>query len=103
MTAFWNDLQAADADVVLNGHFHVYERFAPQDGSGHATPLGLRQFTVGTGGRSLAAFGSVAANSEVRLNQSFGVLKMTLRPTSYEWQFIPTTGSQGDAGSDTCH
>ena len=102
----WNDLYAAGADIVLNGHVHNYERLAAQDPSGAADPdRGIREFVVGTGGGSHAAFPSVIQpNSEVRDASTFGVLKLTLHPTSYDWSFEPEAGKTfTDSGSGTCH
>ena len=102
---FWNPLYAAGADVVLSGHRHNYERFARQTPTGVADPVrGIRQFVVGTGGASLSSFGStIAANSEVRNDRTHGVLKLTLHPTSYDWQFVPIAGQTfTDAGSTSC-
>jgi acid phosphatase type 7 len=98
-------LYNAQADVVLNGHDHDYERFAQQDSLGNAAPgRGIREFVVGTGGRSHEDFLTNAPNTEVRFNDSFGVLRMTLHPTSYDWQFEDAAGStSGDSGTDTCH
>jgi len=102
--AFWNDLNNAGADLILNAHDHFYERFAPQDPSGVATPNGIREFILGTGGRSHLSFASIAANSEVRNNTAFGVLKVTLHPTSYDWDFVAAAGSTlNDSGSASCH
>jgi len=101
--AFWNDLYAAHADVVLAGHAHHYERFAPQTPSGAADDKGIREFIVGTGGEDFQGLGSGIANSEVRNNQTFGVLKMTLHDQSYDWQFVPIPGSSfTDSGSYPC-
>ncbi|MCE7960642.1 MAG: hypothetical protein DYH06_22295, partial [Acidobacteria bacterium ACB2] len=87
--AFWRALHEAAADVVLNGHEHSYERFAPQDPHGRADPAGgIRELVVGTGGIELRPFTTVRANSEVRDASSFGVLKLTLKPASYEWRFV---------------
>jgi hypothetical protein len=80
-------LQGHGADVILAGHEHVYERFAPQDAAGEADPRGIRQFTVGTGGRSLRDFGALEANSEAHSGDAYGVLKLTLHPTRYDWEF----------------
>ena len=97
----WDRLYAARADVVLGGHEHMYERFAPQTPSAQASAVGLRQFTVGTGGKALHGIGTVRANSEVRLFR-FGVLRMTLHPTSYEWRFQAEDGATYDSGSADC-
>jgi hypothetical protein len=103
--AFWQALYDAGVDVVLNGHQHNYERFAPQDPAGQADPhRGLRQFVVGTGGASHYGFGTPRPNSEVRNGDTFGVLKLTLRPTGYDWQFLPEAGHDfTDSGSGSCH
>jgi hypothetical protein len=99
----WRALYEAHADVVLNGHDHVYERFAPQTPDAQPQPdRGIRQFTVGTGGASLYQFSSPQPNSEVRLNHTFGVLKLTLRPADYDWEFIVLDGSIADSGTGTC-
>jgi hypothetical protein len=102
--AFWQDLYTAGAEIVLVGHDHVYERFAPQDPSERATPLGIREFIVGTGGFSHHDFFTIRPNSQVRNNDTFGVLRLTLHPNSYDWQFVPEAGKTfTDAGSTTCH
>ncbi len=100
---FWRDLYAAGADIVLNGHDHDYERFAPQNPSGAADTKGIREFVVGTGGASHYTFGAPIANSEVRDNTSFGVLKLTLHSGSYDWQFVPVAGAGfTDSGLGSC-
>jgi acid phosphatase type 7 len=102
---FWNALYNAGADVILNGHEHVYERFAPQTPNAVASAIGIRQFTVGTGGASEYAFKPAPEpNSEARNDKTQGVLKLTLRATSYDWQFIPVAGATfTDSGSTSCH
>lgn len=105
LAEFWEPLYAAGADVVLSGHRHMYERFAQQNPNGVADPgRGIRQFVVGTGGASLTSSpGSIASNSQVRNNTSHGVLKFTLHPTSYDWEFIPIAGQTfTDSGSTQC-
>ena len=100
----WDLLHAAGADVVVNGHDHDYERFAPQDPDGVADPTGgIRQFVVGTGGAELRAFGDQAANSELRAAGYFGVLRLVLHGASYEWSFLTTAGIVLDAGNTNCH
>jgi hypothetical protein len=101
----WNALSEAGAEVIVNGHDHDYERFAPQTSAGAADPAkGIRQFVVGTGGASLRSFATVRANSEVRNSTTFGVVKLTLSPSSYGWQFVPAgSGTFKDAGNGTCH
>jgi acid phosphatase type 7 len=102
MRDMWRALRQANADVVIAGHDHSYERFAPMDESGRATPDGLRQFTVGTGGAQLTSFPRMNVNSEARASV-WGVLKVTLRADSYEWEFlaVPPEGFR-DSGSGTC-
>jgi calcineurin-like phosphoesterase family protein/fibronectin type III domain protein len=103
ITPLWNALLGAGADVVLVGHEHNYERFARQDANGSATPQGIRQFVVGTGGSLLYPFGSAIANSEVRNNTTHGVLELVLHPSSYEWTFVPVAGASfRDSGSSAC-
>jgi acid phosphatase type 7 len=101
----WEALYAADVDVVLNGHDHNYQRFAPQDPNGKADPQrGIREFVVGTGGRSHYSILGPIANSEVYDDETYGVLSLTLRPESYEWRFIPVEGETfTDSGSARCH
>lgn len=98
-------LYAAHADIVVTGHDHDYERFAPQNPDGVADAgRGIREFVVGTGGKNQRPFGLIVANSEVRNADGFGVLKLTLRPDSYDWQFIPEAGKTfTDSGTGTCH
>ncbi len=98
-------LQAAGVDMLLSGHEHVYERFAPQKADGTADPeRGLRQFVVGTGGGKLGTFKTPMANSEFRYNANFGVLRLTLGQGSYGWQFMPVGGrAPVDTGTATCH
>jgi hypothetical protein len=101
----WQILYEAGADVILNGHDHSYERFAPQAPSGSADPArGIRQFVVGTGGRNLTPFPAVQPNSELRDSSSFGVLQLRLHPTSYDWQFHAIPGMPlADRGVGLCH
>lgn len=100
----WRALYDYRAAVVLNGHDHVYERFAPQNPSGAADDNGTRAFTVGTGGYSLYRFGKPLATSEARINRQFGVLKLTLRTGSYDWAFIGIDDAGVlDSGSAACH
>jgi hypothetical protein len=102
MREVWRVLRELGADVVISGHDHIYERFGRQDENGRATSGGLRQFTVGTGGADLTAVARASANSEVRFS-AHGVLKLTLSPESYSWQFVAVPPSSvADSGSDTC-
>lgn len=106
MKPLWQALYAAGADVVINGHDHDYERFAPQNPDGNADPKnGIREFVVGTGGKnSHRSFATPKANSEIRQADSFGVLKLTLHASGYAWEFVPEAGkSFHDSGSGSCH
>lgn len=105
MQRIWDILYHFRADVVISGHDHLYERFAPQDPNGKLdTKRGIRQFTVGTGGAPLYPFRTIQPNSEVRNNDSHGVIKVTLRDGGYDWQFVPVEGASfSDSGSDSCH
>lgn len=99
----WRLLNQAGVDVVLNGHDHVYERFAPQDADARPSAQGIRQFIVGTGGYSLYDRASSQRNSEVFENRTWGVLRLTLKSGSYTWEFVPVAGkSFRDAGSAAC-
>jgi len=102
---FWQLLYNANADVILNGHDHIYERFAPQTPSGTAdSTRGIREFIVGTGGSNHTSIASIAANSQVRNTSTYGILRLTLHSTSYSWQFVPISGQTfSDSGSTACH
>jgi hypothetical protein len=102
---FWQLLYNAHADLVLNGHDHIYERFSPQTPTGLSDPTnGIREFIVGTGGADHTSITTVAANSQVRNAATFGILKLTLHATSYSWQFVPQAGKTfTDSGSQACH
>jgi acid phosphatase type 7 len=102
---FWEALYDYGAELVLSGHAHVYERFAPQTPWGKADPdHGIRQFVVGTGGSTLYRFRSPRPNSEVRNANTFGVLKLTLHDGGYDWKFIPKAGKNfQDSGHGSCH
>jgi calcineurin-like phosphoesterase family protein len=102
----WQILYNHNADLILNGHDHIYERFAPQ--APNAVPdtiRGLRELIVGTGGSDHTNIpGAIAANSEVRNTDTYGILKLTLHPTSYDWQFVPEAGKTfTDSGTGACH
>ncbi len=101
----WQALYDAGADVVVSSHDHDYERFAPQTPSRAADPAyGIRQFVAGMGGKSHYGFGTIQPNSEVRNSDTYGVLKFTLRATSYDWQFVPEAGKTfTDSGTTSCH
>jgi hypothetical protein len=101
----WEILYAAGGDVVLNGHDHNYQRFALQNPDGEASAeRGIREFVVGTGGRSHYPIVAPVANSEAHNDDAYGVLKLTLRPQGYDWQFVPGEGETfTDTGSAQCH
>ena len=103
-TPVWQALYNTGTDLVLNGHVHNYERFAPQTPGGAANPAGPVEIVAGTGGESHYSSGSPIANSVVRNSTTFGVLKLTLHPSSYDFQFVPVPGGTfTDSGSGTCH
>jgi hypothetical protein len=103
-TAFWQALYDANADLVLVGHDHDYERFAPQTPSGGLDlARGIRQIVAGSGGKEVRTFPNDAANSEARDVTSLGVLELTLGANAYEWRFRPAVGSFTDSGSASCH
>jgi hypothetical protein len=92
-------------ELLLVGHAHNYERFAPQDAAGNLDlAYGLREIVVGTGGRNFTSFGTILPNSEAR-SKTFGVIKLTLESTQYTWQFIPIAGSTWSDGpfTEACH
>jgi Calcineurin-like phosphoesterase len=100
---FWQLLYDAGADVVLTAHDHQYERFVPLDSSGAADPDGMVEFVVGTGGKSLYEFDEILPTSAAHDNSSYGVLKLTLLPSAYDWEFVPTSDTAfEDSGSATC-
>lgn len=101
---FWQALYAAGADVVINGHDHDYERFSPQNPDGVKDgERGIRQFVVGTGGAAIRRFTQDAANSELRVALTHGVIKLTLHSGMYQWSWLPTSGQVSDSGSQLCH
>lgn len=104
-TYLWADLANAHVDLVLNGHSHVYERFAPMDARGDANASGTREITVGTGGAELMQFPSTfLPTSEVHAQGEFGVLEVVLHPGSYDWSFVPVLGETfTDSGASACH
>jgi calcineurin-like phosphoesterase family protein len=105
MGPIFQALYEGGADLALAGHDHTYERFAKQDPQQRPDPdRGIREFVVGVGGRSLYEFPKIQPNSEVRDDKNYGVLKLTLHPTSYDWEFVGVPGSTfSDKGSDKCH
>jgi calcineurin-like phosphoesterase family protein len=102
---FWQILYEHNADLVLSAHDHIYERFAPQTPDGTLDSAnGIREFIVGSGGANHTSITAVAANSELSNTDTYGVLKLTLHPASYDWHFIPEAGkSFTDSGKGECH
>ena len=101
---FWRVLQAAGAEVVLAGHDHNYERFAPQDAHGHADAAGIRSFVVGTGGKNFTALRStLAPHSEYARDDMHGILVLKLYPDAYSWRYVGLDGHTVDYGRDGCH
>ena len=101
---FWGPLYAAGADVIVNGHDHDYERFAPQDPDGHLDGArGIREFVVGTGGGALRTFPRVAPNSDLRVAIAHGVIAFTLHDGSYDWLFTAAGNEFRDGGTASCH
>jgi len=102
---FWEALYKANADVVLSGHEHDYERFAPQNPYGaFDSARGIREFVVGTGGTYLRPFGTIKPNSQSRNASAHGVLKLTLNSSGYAWKFVPVAGKTfTDSGTASCH
>jgi hypothetical protein len=105
---FWDDLYAFGVELILDGHDHLYERFAPQNPQQEADPRGMRELIVGTGGRSHGVkISAIQPNNEVLDSTSYGMLRLTLAKGSYSWQFVPDqqagNGKFTDTGSATCH
>lgn len=106
MQPMWADLYKAGVEILLSGHSHDYERFAPQDASGHLdNSNGVRQFIVGTGGAFFTGLGdSRDTNSQAAQNTTYGVLQLTLRSGAYDWRFLPEAGkTYADSGTTSCH
>ena len=106
MSSIWSDLVGSGVDLVLTGHDHEYERFAPQDASGGRDDAhGTREFVVGTGGKNHMTFrAAIKPNSEARNNTSFGFLDLSLGTGSYSWRFVSVpAGGFSDSGSASCH
>lgn len=101
----WSTLSRNGVDVVVNGHDHIYERFGPMTESGERdNENGMREFVVGTGGYSHYDIENVAAHSEIRNDETYGVLSLTLHPESYSWRFVPVRERHfSDSGTGSCH
>ncbi len=104
LDAIWKVLYSHHVDVVLSGHDHVYERYALQTPAQARDPRhGIREFVVGTGGKSLDQFTGAFTNGQFRQRRHFGVLKLTLHPHRYEWRFVDTSKHVLDSGDTDCH
>jgi len=105
MKPIWKMLAQAKADIVLSGHDHDYERFAPMNEEGDKDEKnGIRNFVVGTGGAKLTPMFLPKLTTEIRSNSANGVLKLTLHEKAYEWEFIPIPGATfTDKGQGSCH
>lgn len=103
ITPFLETLYAADAELILTAHDHRYERFKRLDPLGKPNSKGLRQFVVGTGGKSLYKERSEILESEKTVLETFGVLRLELLPTSYRWAFVDLSGKVHDSGEEDCH
>jgi alkaline phosphatase len=101
--AIWNTLMEFGVDVVLNGHDHEYERFAPQDQDGKPTVNGIREFVVGTGGAHSYTPLVAKPNSEIRLSGIYGILRLSLFASSYHWEFYTGVNAVADRGDGACH
>jgi hypothetical protein len=100
----WRALEAAGAELLLSGHDHNYERFRPLTAGGEPSRDGIRQFVVGTGGKSLLPFRKVEPGSRVRIDDEFGILELRLKRAGYAWEFLgEPTGRVLDAGQGRCH
>lgn len=100
---WWNVLQAAGVDVVLNGHVHNYQRFASALPSGAASSSGITEYVVGTGGEGLMTVTATASPYPVASAVTFGYLRMTLQPAGWQAQFVDLHGQVLDTSSGTCH
>ncbi|HEV8178131.1 MAG TPA: Ig-like domain-containing protein, partial [Gemmatimonadales bacterium] len=98
-------LHKAGAELVINGHEHNYQRYAPQTANGVSDPeRGVREFIIGTGGKGVGVGGMPFPNREVAYGGGFGVLKLKLYRESYSWEFVSVPGENfSDRGSTSCH
>lgn len=101
--ALWDPLYEAHADVIVNGHVHVYQRYAPMDGSGNLKSDGIREFTAGIAGNKTRSCPKNDSHLEYRSCGSSGFMKFTLTPTNYSWEYIKSDGSIVDSGSASVH
>ena len=102
MQTAWETLYKHEAEVILTGHDHTYERFTPMNSQGEYEAWGSRQFVVGTGGRTSRNFNNPEPGSESAVAGSNGILKLTLHSNAYEWEFITVHGEGPDKGPQSC-
>lgn len=102
-TNMWTELSESKVDIVLNGHDHLYERFAKQNSAGQKAEDGIRQFTVGTGGKSHYKQKGSASNSEMIIDDQFGALVLDIEDDRYKWQFRNVDNQILDSGSQECN
>jgi hypothetical protein len=103
MQQIWQDAVDAHADLVLVGHSHSYEQFDPMNGAGAADPAGVQEIVVGTGGESFWPMTTPMSTSRVRIENTFGILRLTLRAASYDWRFVAIGGKTLTSGTRSCH
>ena len=105
MLPAWTLLYNANADLILNGHDHFYERFAPQTPAGVSDPgRGITEIIAGMGGKSRFGFPDPQPNSAFQSNGFYGVLELTLKDGGYDWQAVAApSGRAVDSGSAACH
>ncbi len=101
--SFWESLEDAKADVVLNGHDHLYQRFGLQNAAGKKDAQGIREFIVGTGGKELYKQSGSEANSQQVVDYQYGVLKLQLFKNAYKWEFVAVNGDILDDGQQNCN
>jgi hypothetical protein len=101
--SFWDLLSSHQAELVLNGHDHIYERFSPQNPEGVKDENGITQIIAGTGGRNLYTYNKLEPNSEFKENTQFGVLKLILKNDSYDFSYVTTQNQVLDSGTGRCH
>ncbi|MGZ4481157.1 MAG: metallophosphoesterase family protein, partial [Gaiellales bacterium] len=99
---FWDDLYAAHAALILNGHAHYYERYVPQDVGGNPDPAGITEIIAGTGGVGLGSAKVIASTTARYDNTRFGALFVSLHAASFDWQFRSIDGVVRDSGSAPC-
>jgi acid phosphatase type 7 len=102
----WAAMYDAGVDIVVAGHEHNYQQFAPMDKAGNVDRArGMRSWVVGVGGgqdyRDVFSTAHMAAEEKRIVNKS-GILELTLAPTGYQWRFLLIDGSIGASGSDVC-